>query len=78
MNSLSDNESEVCRNEYNVLNSTDYFISYYGNIMNTILMIILYVLSGCWVASLLFGLTGYRIVNIIFGIAQIVLFIMLM
>lgn len=78
MNSLSDNESEVCRNEYNVWNSTDYFISYYGIIMNTILMIILYVLSGCWVASLLFGLTGYRIVNIIFGIAQIVLFIMLM
>ncbi len=46
--------------------------------MNTVLMIILYVLSGCWVASLLFGWTGYRIANIIFGIAQIVLFIMLM
>lgn len=46
--------------------------------MNTVIMIILYVLSGCWIASLLFGGTGYRIANIIFGIAQIALFIMLM
>lgn len=46
--------------------------------MNTILMIILYVLSGCWVASLLFGGTGYRIANIIFAIAQIVLFILML
>ena len=41
-------------------------------------MIILYILSGCWVATLLFGGTQYRIANIIFGIAQIVLFILIM
>ena len=46
--------------------------------MNTIIMIILYILSGCWVASLLLWGTGYKIANIIFGMAQIALFIILM